>query len=116
MEDETKDVEYQPETGEESVVNTDLSMSDGGSSPPVKVRLSVAIVMQIITVVIAATVAVVGVQAKVDHIIQDHDRELVTNSEILKRVTELDAKVDYLTREIWYIRAKTDRMTEKKGE
>ena len=95
--------------------DVDLMMSDGGSTPPGKsIRLPMAILLQLGTIVIAAVIAVVSVQAKVDHVTQDHDREVATNAEILKRVTELDAKVDYLTKEIWYIRAKTDRIIEKK--
>lgn len=100
---------------ETDVSDVDLMMSDNGSTPPGRnIRLPMAILLQVGTIVIAAVVAVMSVQAKVDRVATDHDREVATNAEILKRVAELDAKVDYLTREIWYIRAKTDRMVEKK--
>lgn len=86
------------------------SGSEGGNA---KLRLSSSILIHAAGIVIATVAAMASVQGKVDHLMQDRVREETTNSKILKRVTELGAKVDYLTEELRYIRAKTDRIVEK---
>lgn len=103
-----------PDNGKEPTVNeSDVEIGGGGRTP---LRLPITILIQLAGIIFAAAIAVVSVQAKVDHVTSDHDREVATNAEILKRVTELDAKVDYLTKEIWYIRERTDRQSEKEGK
>ena len=94
------------------IVFGDRDASENGRYTP-RLRLSSSILLYVAGVVVAATVAMASVQGKVDHLMETRQSEEATISQILRRVTDLQAKVEYLTEELRYIRAKTDRITEK---
>ena len=77
-------------------------------------RLSTSLLMQLGGLVAAAAVAFATANVKVESLQKIHENEATASVEILRRVSELQAKVDYMAEELRYIRARADKMVDQR--
>jgi hypothetical protein len=117
-EDKSKLAESRPAQGRENNVSSPRNAQNQPqpqqSSQPT--RVSTTLLLQLAGLLVAGAVAFATANVKVESLQRAQDNESVASIEILKRVSELQAKVDFMTEELRYIRSRTDRMVERKDK